>query len=187
MIAAWCFEAEPIVCSALIRLNNEVVMAIRPSPNPGVWAGDMNIFFQNITVTLFCFKMKYKLSLLRNQHIYKHYVSMNRSEFLTVLCLKTTPHQDPLWGYINIQPTDNVQSRTNEMECDLSTFWFDMLMRHTAHSFQNSFNLSTSLAAEACEEALAGEAKSNPWHSEIFNETFLWSHSCHDSPSLHDR
>lgn len=33
-------EAEPIVCSVLIRLNNEVVMAIRPTPNPGVcvWA-----------------------------------------------------------------------------------------------------------------------------------------------------
>ena len=30
-------DAEPIVCSALIRLNNEVVMATRPTPNSGVW------------------------------------------------------------------------------------------------------------------------------------------------------
>lgn len=51
-------EAEPIVCSALIRLNNKVVMAIRPSPNPGVRAGRREHFVQKYHTDAFLLLFK---------------------------------------------------------------------------------------------------------------------------------
>lgn len=103
-------DAEPIVRSALIGLNNEVVMATRPTPNSGVWErrqfgesvfecewGFSSLLLQHLKVLkLFIFQQHYYTSSdsMDVDSWYK-LVTRSHSPLPSTICPSLNPKQQP--------------------------------------------------------------------------------------------